>query len=214
MSDEHQTEWNWGPAVRRRLARIEKALHASIGPDARFESGAGRQAGRDEAFVDGGDAFEQPGEDDVLGYGGASSGEEEAWRQEAYNSVDDLSKERAGRLKPSKRGLETLQSIVAALTQLTPEDSSSATRTESPRGGEPAKPVTPDFDVPEGFLLEANPAVDEPSENSGVDALEPQAQREDDASGHAPLDFEEMLKLIEELQKQPREDPGEQPNNT
>lgn len=219
MNDELQSEWNWGPAVRRRLARIEKALHASIGPDARFASGAGRQGGGDEAFLDGGGAFGEPSEDDVLGYGGASRGEDEARRNEASNSVDAArAEERERRLKPTKRGLETLQAIVAELTQLASataraeEDSSSATNSEGGmnEGMESAEPETSSFDAPEGSFLEADAAADEPSAHSGGDASEPQAHQQDDASGHDPLDFEEMLRLIEELQKQPREDPGEE----
>ncbi|MFP4190646.1 MAG: hypothetical protein ACLFU6_01110 [Candidatus Hydrogenedentota bacterium] len=208
MSDEHQTEWNWGPAVRRRLARIEAALHASIGPDTRFESGAGRQGVPREAFLEGGDA--RPSADDVLGYGGASSGEGEAWREEAYNLHDDLSKEYAGRLKPSRRGLETLQAIVAELTQ-TPLDSDVAPGTESSQGAEPAGPDASPFDAPEGFLLETGPAADGESDSGGDNPSEPRAQGEGEASGNAPLDFEEMLKLIEELQNQPREDAGGEP---
>lgn len=212
MSDEHQTEWNWGPAVRSRLARIETALQASIGPDTRFESGAaGRQGVPREAFLDAGGAA-RPSGDEVLGYGGASSGEREAWRQEVYNvdEDDDLSKECVGRLKPSKRGLEILQAVVAELAQA-PKDSGSAPGTELYQSAESAGPDTSPFDAPEGLLLESGPAADRPSEYSAWDTSEPRTQREDEASGSTPLDFEEMLKLIEELQNQPREDPGEEP---
>lgn len=171
MSDDKHTAWNWGPAVRRRLARVEKALQASIGPDARFESGASQ-----------GEAPEWPG-DNVLGYGGASGGEGDT---------------RQRRLKPSQRGLETLQAIVAELSRLeSGEDVSPHTEPED----------TAAFDVPEGFLLDAG--ADDQSEYERMESAEP--HEEGDASSHPPLDFEEMLKLIEELQKQPREDPDEQP---
>ena len=173
MSDELQSGWNWGPAVRRRLARIETALHSSIGPDARFESGAGRQGGGDEAFLDGDDAFGEPSEDDVLGYGGASRGEDEAWRNEASNSADAArAEERERRLKPTKRGLETLQAVVAELTQLAAatraeEDSSSARKNEGgmDEGTDSAEPETSPIDVPERPFLEADAAADEPSEH-------------------------------------------------
>ena len=178
MSDDKHTAWNWGPAVRRRLARVEKALQASIGPDARFESGASQ-----------GEAPEWPG-DNVLGYGGAFGGEGDA----QSNSLDA----RQGRLRPSQRGLETLQAIVAELSRLeSGEDVSPHTEPED----------TAAFDVPEGFLLDAG--ADDQSEYERMESAEP--HEGGDASSHPPLDFEEMLKLIEELQKQPREDPDEQP---
>ncbi len=188
MSDDKHTAWNWGPAVRRRLARIEEALHASIAPDARFESGAGRS-------VDRGEASERRLGGNVLGYGGAAGGEDEAW--------SPLSDARQGRPKPSRRGLEILQAIVAELSRL-----------ESGEGvsphGEPGDTDTPGFDFPEGFLLDADAAADDQGEHGGEAPAEAQSQGEGDAANHPPLDFEEMLKLIEELQKQPREDSGEQ----
>ena len=216
MSENLQSEWNWSPAVRRRLGRIEKALHASIGSDARFASGAGRQGGREEAFLDGEAAFEQPSGDDVLGYGGAPSGEDTAGRREASNSGGAArTEEGGGRLKPTKRGLETLQAIVAELTQQLASGeaaSSSATKTEGCQHGDaaPADPETSGFDLPEGAPAEADATADEPAEKGGGGASE-QPQGEQGASGHEPLDFEEMLKLIEELQNQPRETPREEP---